>query len=171
MGRLPSFLKMNRTATVLLCMIVCSLASAQSAPILPMILDGKVLVDGVEAPAGTVVAAFVGGREASSHTLKEAGDYALAINGVKEDEGKKLSFTVDGRQVSGIEMTWRSGAVESRTLSVVKKTTTVAETGGSFAVAEAGSSGGGTGVYWALGLGLIVLIAAVFFVSSRKQKA
>lgn len=157
------------------------LASAQP-PSLPLVVSGEVFIDDLEAPAGTVVKVFVGGREASSHTLKEAGDYVLAINGVKEDEGKKLSFTVDGRQVSGIELMWNSGNVLSRTLSVETPDTTVlAEDtkGGKKVVSPSGgrtqagssSDGGGTDVYWVLGLGLIVLLAAVFFVSLRKHKA
>jgi hypothetical protein len=44
------------------------LASAQDAPSLPMILSGKVLIDGNEAPAGTVVKAFIDDKEVSSHT-------------------------------------------------------------------------------------------------------
>jgi len=106
--------------------------AGEEVPPLPMTVQGVALIDGTPAPKGTVVAAFLNGEQVEEFLINtSSGDYCFWISGTGENEGKPVTFTVDGKDPEE-SLTWKSGdQVLSFELSVGK-------------VADAGSKKGST---------------------------
>ena len=102
------------TSILLLFFLVLSqgcLAAADvlpSPPILPMTVTGVALIDGTPAPNGAVVTAYLNEKE--YHTNTSSGNYSLFIPGTAEDEGKLVTFKVDGKAASS-SVAWKSGGI------------------------------------------------------------
>jgi hypothetical protein len=79
-----------------------------SPPMLPMTVTGVTLIDGKPAPDGTVVAAYLNGTEFLANT--SSGNYSLFIPGTAEDEGKMITFKVDGKDAAS-SVAWESGVI------------------------------------------------------------
>jgi hypothetical protein len=110
-------------AALLLFFLIASQAgmAIEVVPLLPMTVEGVALVDGTPAPVGTVIGAYLNGEQVGKLIVKtSSGDYCFWISGVSEDEGKPVTFTVNGKNPEKI-ITWDSGKqVLSLQLSVGK---------------------------------------------------
>ncbi|MGA9188652.1 MAG: hypothetical protein WB014_08865 [Methanosarcina sp.] len=77
-------------------------------PMLPMTVTGVALIDGTPAPNGTVVAAYLNEKEYLANT--SSGNYYLFIPGTAEDEGKLVTFKVDGKDAAS-SVSWKDGGI------------------------------------------------------------
>ena len=83
---------------------------AQEAPLLPMIIEGNIIIDGKPAPVSTLIEAKIDDNVRVQYTLVEEGKYLLTIPGNKTDEGKTIYFFVNGINTNKT-LTWKSGNV------------------------------------------------------------
>jgi hypothetical protein len=80
-----------------------------SVPILPMTVKGVALINGTPAPDNTVIVAYLNGQPVDQFLVStSSGEYCLWISGTSEDEGKPITFTVDGMK-AGSSIAWESG--------------------------------------------------------------
>ncbi|WP_229388709.1 hypothetical protein [Methanosarcina sp. DH2] len=108
-------------------------------PLLPMTVGGVALIDGSPAPKDTVIAAYLDGEQVEQFLVNTpAGDFIFYISGTAEDEGKPITFTVDGKD-SGQSFEWESG---NQVLSVELSTGVTANSGSSN---KGSTSGEGSG--------------------------
>ena len=108
-------------------------------PLLPMTVQGVALIDGTPAPTGTVVAAYLNGEQVEEFLVNtSSGDFTFYISGKAEDEGKPITFTVDGKD-TGKSFDWKSGEVVS---SVELSVGDVADSGSSKKSSTPSSSSG-----------------------------
>jgi hypothetical protein len=79
-----------------------AIAVAQNPPPLPCRFHGTVLVNGADAPVGTVIQALIDGNVTKEYTLTAPGTYALIIEEpeVGAYTNKTVSFTVAGSAVT-----------------------------------------------------------------------
>jgi hypothetical protein len=87
---------------VALCFVVLLLALSPVGAVLAQVglghgFSGSVKVDGVDAPAGAVVSAQVGGTQYASRTVTTPGQYFLIVQG-EIDDGATIEFYVDGQR-------------------------------------------------------------------------
>jgi hypothetical protein len=83
--------------------------AGEEVPLLPMTVQGVALVDDAPAPIGTVVAAYLNGEQVEKFLVNtSSGDYCFWISGNAEDEGKSVTFTVNGKNPEK-SLTWESG--------------------------------------------------------------
>lgn len=112
-----------KTATLLIFFLtVCPVCIAsEEVPLLPMTVQGTALVDGTPAHIGTIVAAYLNGEQVGKFPVSSSsGEYCLWISGTAADEGKPVTFTVDGKNSETI-LAWKPGQqVLSLPLSVGK---------------------------------------------------
>lgn len=81
----------------------------EEVPPLPMTVQGVAQIDGTPAPKGTVVAAYLNGEKVEEFLVNtSSGEYCFWISGTGEDEGKPVTFTVDGKDAEK-SLTWKSG--------------------------------------------------------------
>jgi hypothetical protein len=124
--------------------------AGEEVPLLPMTVEGVALIDGDPAPTGTVVAAYLDKELIKEVTVNSSsGDFYLLISGEAGDEGKPVTFTVDGED-AGVSYEWESGRqVSSVELSVgdvadsgsSKKSSTSSSSSGSVESSESETSG------------------------------
>jgi len=95
--------------------------ASEEVPLLPMTVQGVALVDGAPAPTGTIVAAYLKGEQVGKSSVDtSSGEYCFWISGTAADEGKSITFAVNGKDTGKI-LTWKSGKqVLSFQLSVGK---------------------------------------------------
>ncbi len=87
--------------------------AGEEVPLLPMTVQGVALIDGTPAPTGTVVAAYLNGEQVEEFLVNtSSGDFTFYISGKAEDEGKPITFTVDGKD-TGKSFDWKSGEIVS----------------------------------------------------------
>jgi hypothetical protein len=111
-------------AVILFFLAISQVSMAEEAvPLLPMTVKGFVSIDGNPAPNGTFVEAYLNGEPAERFVVNtSSGDYCFWISGNSGDEGKAVTFTVDGIK-TGDNIAWESGRqVFSLELSVGKGT-------------------------------------------------
>jgi hypothetical protein len=112
-----------RVATLLLFFLTVSQVcmASEEVPLLPMTVQGTVLIDGTPAPTGTIVAAYLNGEQVGKSLVDtSSGKYCFWISGTAADEGKSITFAVNGKDTGKI-LTWKSGKqVLSFQLSVGK---------------------------------------------------
>jgi hypothetical protein len=109
-------------AVILFFLAISQLGMAEEAvPLLPMTVKGFASIDGNSAPNGTVVEAYLNGQPTEKFVVSTSpGDYCFWISGNSVDEGKAVTFTVDGIK-TGDDIAWESGRqVLSLELSVAK---------------------------------------------------
>jgi len=97
---------------VLLILFFAALQTAvaeEDVPPLPMTVKGVALIDGSPAPKGTVVTAFLNGEQVKEYLIDtSSGDYCFWISGTAEDDGKPVTFKVNGKDIEG-NIPWESG--------------------------------------------------------------
>jgi hypothetical protein len=72
-------------------------------------VKGVAMINGSPAPSGTVVEAYLNGQPVAKFLVNNpSGDYCLWISGTASDEGKAVTFKVDGK-VTGNSVSWKSG--------------------------------------------------------------
>jgi hypothetical protein len=85
----------------------------EGVPLIPMTVQGVALIDGAPAPTDTIIAAYLDGEQVEQFLINtSSGDFTFYISGEAEDEGKPVTFTVDGKD-SGKSFEWKSGTVVS----------------------------------------------------------
>lgn len=97
-------------ALVLLAGLVVPAHADNGPPLLPHLFTGTVTILNPAglAAEGTVVEAFVGDVKATETTVGAEGRYQLVVPGEAGDEGKAVTFKVDGA-LANETATWRSG--------------------------------------------------------------
>lgn len=86
---------------------------AEDFPQIPMTVQGVALVDGSPAPNDTVIAAYLDGEFVEQYLVNTPeGNFTFYIPGKAEDEGKPVTFTVDGKD-TGKSFAWESGKMVS----------------------------------------------------------
>jgi len=110
-----------KVLTVLSILIVLSgmaaVTSADGWQSPPNEFYGTVTLNGADAPAGTVINAYIDGELRGTINVTTAGKYGvsdldyLKVNGNEsEDEGKTITFTVDGAAADQIDTDWNASA-------------------------------------------------------------
>ena len=97
---------MKRIAWICIFLLI---GAASAVPLLPAEFSGTVTIDGVPAPAGTVITARIDGRDCGSLTLDIAGVYGgdgifdkrLLVSGEDDDVRKTITFFVGDMEASG----------------------------------------------------------------------
>ena len=90
-------------AVLALFLTLPAIASAQNVP--PHVFIGTVTVNGLAAPAGTPVTAYIGGVVQGSTTVRGGGGYTLLVN---QGEGTDITFKV-GNLDAAETFTWDQG--------------------------------------------------------------
>lgn len=98
----------------------------EEVPPLPMTVQGIALINETPAPSGTVIAAYLEGEKKEELSINtSSGSYCFWISGTSEDEGKTVTFTINGEK-TGESISWESGKqVLSFKLSPDKKDNSV----------------------------------------------
>jgi len=98
---------------VLFFLIAVHPGMAEDVPPLPMTVSGVALVDGVPAPVDAVIAAHLDGEEVEKFLVNtSSGDFIFWISGTAGDEGKPVTFTINGED-TGKSFAWESGKIIS----------------------------------------------------------
>ena len=92
---------------------------AIAAPELPLIVNGGVRINSVDAPIGTRITAKMDGKEAASFSVDNAGKYAFTVSR-NEAKNKTVSFYVNGI-LAEETVEWGSGKVVNIDLIVREK--------------------------------------------------
>ena len=141
--------KSQLLVVVLLCCLLLPGITLAQAPTPPVIYEGAVLIDGADAPAGTIIVAEVDGVEVASNSpegIDNEGQYMLQVPETGSIEaGKTVVFKIDGVVVAEHEYV---SAFESPIIELDL-------------VVENGSNGTGTSSDDYFGLGLKTFIAIV----------
>ncbi len=83
--------------------------ASEEVPLLPMTIQGTAMVDGTPAPIGTIIAAYLNGEQVGKFPVNtSSAEYCFWISGTAADEGKPITFTVNGRD-TGKNLPWKSG--------------------------------------------------------------
>jgi len=104
--------KMGSVRMAILLSILLALsgmAAIASADIIcpPNRFSGNVTLNGVPAPVGTVIEAYIDGDFRGTTTVEVAGVYKrLPVNGDSPDDGKTITFTVCGLTADQTDTTW-----------------------------------------------------------------
>jgi hypothetical protein len=86
---------------------------AEDVPPLPMTVSGVAFIDGSPAPVDTVIAAYLDNEYVEKFLVNNpSGNFTFYISGKAEDEGKPVTFTIDGKN-TGKSFAWKSGTVIS----------------------------------------------------------
>lgn len=97
-------------AMLLFFLLTAQIGMAEEAvPLLPMTVKGVATINGALAPYGTSIEAYLDGHPAEKLLVNSSsGDYCFWISGTAEDEGKPVTFTIDGK-VTEKSVSWKSG--------------------------------------------------------------
>lgn len=80
--------------TLLLGISLVSIAAAIDFPAIPNYFSGSIQINGVDAPAGTEIRAYIGSNYAGSCTIQKAGWYELPVRGTDNDNEKSIIFRI-----------------------------------------------------------------------------
>jgi hypothetical protein len=81
----------------------------EAVPLLPMTIKGVALINGIPAPNGTSVVAYLDGQPVEKLLVNSSsGDYYFLISGTARHEGRPITFSVDGRGTV-YTVPWESG--------------------------------------------------------------
>ncbi|MHC1757456.1 MAG: hypothetical protein AB9861_18830 [Methanosarcina sp.] len=107
----------DKYSRILSCLVILVLgislvpvASASDIPSLPNVFEGKLIINGADVPAGTIISAYIGSELAGSKTIEEAGKYKLDVSGAEEDNGKKITFKLGLIESEPVSATYQHGA-------------------------------------------------------------
>ncbi|WP_235283523.1 MULTISPECIES: hypothetical protein [unclassified Methanosarcina] len=92
-------------------------ASASTIPSIPNTFEGKLITDGADVPAGTIISAYIDSKFAGSNPINEAGKYSVGVSGAEEDNGKKIVFKL-GLVESPVSVTYQHGAAPVKGLDL-----------------------------------------------------
>ncbi|AKB22023.1 hypothetical protein MSWH1_1752 [Methanosarcina sp. WH1] len=92
-------------------MSLVPVASANSIPSIPNVFEGKLITGDADAPAGTIISAYIDSELAGSQFIKEAGVYKLDVSGTEEDNGKEIIFKLGLVESEPVSVTYQQGAV------------------------------------------------------------
>lgn len=101
---------------ILSCLVILvlglSLVPVASAdiPSLPNVFQGKLITEGADVPAGTIISAYMGSELVGSKAIEEAGKYKLDVSGTEEDNGKKIVFKLGLVEFEPVSVTYQHGA-------------------------------------------------------------
>lgn len=84
-------------------------SASDTIPSLPNVFEGKLITEGADVPAGTIISAYIDSELAGSNTIDEAGEYQLLVSGTEKDNGKKIVFKL-GFVESPVSVTYQHGA-------------------------------------------------------------
>lgn len=84
-------------------------SASDTIPSLPNIFYGKLITEGADVSAGTIISAYMDSELAGSKTINEAGEYKIGVSGTEEDNGKKIVFKL-GQVESPVSVTYQHGA-------------------------------------------------------------
>lgn len=108
----------NRHLRISSCLVILILGlsfvpsvSAGGPPSIPNVFEGSLLADGANAPAGTVISAYIDSKLVGSNTIKEIGKYELTVSGSEKDNGKKISFKLGVAESEPVDVTYKHGAL------------------------------------------------------------
>jgi len=86
---------------------------AEDVPQIPMTVQGVATIDGAPAPIDTVIAVYLNGEFVEQYLVNTPeGNFTFYISGNAEDEGKPVTFTIDGKD-TGKSFAWGSGKMVS----------------------------------------------------------
>ncbi|HIH75251.1 MAG TPA: hypothetical protein HA306_08840 [Methanosarcina sp.] len=86
---------------------------AEDVPLIPMTVQGVALIDGSPAPVDTVIAAYFDGEYVEQFLVNTpSGDFVFYISGKAGDEGKPVTFTINGKD-TGESFDWGPGKMVS----------------------------------------------------------
>jgi len=162
--------KLRFLAILAVCVLLLPAMVLAQPPSPPLLFQGSVTIDGVDAPIGTVISAEVEEAEVATNApdgITEAGQYALPVPN-KDYTGKIVVFKVDGVVGGQCEYAdpMKTAAV-SFDLSVEAGSPPVTTPPGG-APFPGGLS---TGAMIGIGVAAVVVIAAiVFFVVRRRRR-
>jgi len=110
-----------------LLMVVCvvNVFAQPAIPTFPCFIEGNVTINGKEAPVGTEIKAIVGEKE-HVYEVKEKGKFSISVEGDMTDEGKIITFFVNGIRADKT-LEWRSGATYNIDLAVFTNETPLVE--------------------------------------------
>ena len=110
-----------------LLMMVCvvNVFAQLAIPTFPCFIEGNVTINGKEAPVGTEIKAIVGEKE-HVYEVKEKGKFSISVEGDMTDEGKIITFFVNGIRADKT-LEWRSGATYNIDLAVFTNETPLVE--------------------------------------------
>ena len=110
-----------------LLMVVCvvNVFAQPAIPTFPCFIEGNVTINGKEAPVGTEIKAIVGDNE-HVYEVKEKGKFSISVEGDMTDEGKIITFFVNGIRADKT-LEWRSGATYNIDLAVFTNETPLVE--------------------------------------------
>ena len=98
---------------ILLFMIAAHPVMAEGVPPLPMTVSGVALIDGSPAPKDSVIAVYLDGEYVEQFLVNTpSGNFTFYISGTSEDEGKPVTFTIDGKD-TGKSFDWEPGKIVS----------------------------------------------------------
>ena len=99
--------------------ILCGTASLTSALSQPNRFSGDVMLNGAPAPVGTVIEAYIGVDFRGTTTVEVAGTYVrLPVNGDSPDDGKPITFTVNGLTADQTDTIWMAMVDHVRMLNL-----------------------------------------------------
>jgi hypothetical protein len=106
----------DKRLRVLTCLVILVLgisiipvASASDIPSIPNVFKGKLITDGADIPAGTIISAYIDSELVGSEVIEVAGEYQLDVSGTEEDNGKEIIFKL-GLVESPDSATYQHGA-------------------------------------------------------------
>jgi hypothetical protein len=91
-------------------MSLVPVASASTIPSIPNVFQGKLITDGADVPAGTIISAYINSTLVGNNTIDEAGKYILGVSGTEEDNGKKIVFKLGLVESEPVSVTYQYGA-------------------------------------------------------------
>jgi hypothetical protein len=98
---------------VLFFLIAVHPGMAEDVPPLPMTVSGVALIEGSPAPINTVIEAYLDGEYVEKFLVNtSSGDFVFWISGTAEDDGKLVTFTIDGKDTDK-SFEWDSGKIIS----------------------------------------------------------
>ncbi|HIH75252.1 MAG TPA: hypothetical protein HA306_08845 [Methanosarcina sp.] len=89
---------------------VSSASDTDTIPSLPNIFQGKLITEGTDVPAGTMISAYMDSNLVGSNSITEAGKYKIGVSGTEEDNGKKIVFKLGLVESEPVSVTYQHGA-------------------------------------------------------------
>lgn len=113
---------------------------AEDFPQIPMTVQGVAMIDGKPAPNDTVIATYLNGEFVEQYLVNTPeGNFTFYIPGEAKDEGKPVTFKIDGKDADK-SFQWKSGTV----ISSIKLSIGDANDSGSSKKSSTSGSGSGS---------------------------
>jgi len=89
-------------------------ASASSPPSIPNVFEGNLITEGASAPIGTVISAYMDSQLVGRSSITDPGKYMLAVSGIEQDNGKKITFRLGRIESEPVSVTYQQGALPAK---------------------------------------------------------